>query len=108
MVIDMSFKNEMILGYFNGDDSYLPVSELIYLHEHPLIKESFLVEMEVMIHKTSAVMAKKNMQGSVVNRFIDATIALGTALPTVDKLTAPNILQQLRTIYVLCKAVLTG
>ena len=39
--MDLSFSNELIKNYFEGSDDYVPVTELIYVHEHPLIKGSF-------------------------------------------------------------------
>ena len=105
MLVDMSFKNEMIQGYFNGDNSYVPTSELIYLHEHPLIKTSFLKEIELMINIATQTLIEKNIKGVIVQRFVDASIALGAELPTVNQQNAPKILEHLRTIYNLCKMV---
>jgi hypothetical protein len=106
MLIDFTFKNELINKYFEGDNSYIPVSELIYLHEHPLIRQSFLVELERMINETSEYMVKRNMKGPVVQKFIDATKSLGAELPTINQQNAPKILEQLRKIYKLCKNLL--
>lgn len=96
----------MILGYFNGDNSYIPTSELIYLHEHPLIKNSFLVEIEKMILETSEVIIKKNISGSIVENFIQVAIKIGAELPTVNGQNAPILLQHLREVYKLCKYLL--
>ena len=101
----MSFKNQMILGYFKGDNSYIPSSELIYLHEHPLIKDSFLREIEQMIRNTTQTLKSRNTKGVVVQKFIDASKALGAELPTINQQTAPKILEQLRVIYNLCKSI---
>lgn len=92
MLVDFTFKNELIKKYFQGDNSYVPISELIYLHEHPLIKESFLVELERKINRAAEVMAARNLQGKVVNRFIESTMNLGALLPKVDQESAPKIL----------------
>lgn len=105
-MLDFTFKNEMIQNYFNGDDSYAPSSELIYLHEHPLIAKSFLVEMEILINKTAEHLIKHNVIGTIVNRFTEATIRLGAELPSISQQNAPKILKELREIYTLCKALL--
>ncbi len=106
MLTDFTFKNELILNYFKGDNSYLPVSELIYLHEHPLIKQSFLIDMERLINETSEYLVKKNVQGFIVNKFINHTIKLGAELPVVNQQSAPKVLEELRNVYKLCKSLL--
>lgn len=106
MSLDFSFNNQLIQAYFNGSDEYVPVRELIYLHEHPLIKGSFLNQIERMINETAELMQRKNMQGTVLEKFVEYTIKLGAELPTVNEQTAPEILQQLRNIYKLCKGLL--
>lgn len=106
MQVDLTFNNQMILGYFKGDNSYLPVSELIYLHEHPLITRSFLVELEKLVNRTVETIARKNIHGRTLDKFVDATIKLGAGLPTIDQQTAPAILNELRNVYMLCNELL--
>lgn len=106
MLTDLTFNNKMILKYFEGDNSYVPTSELIYLHEHPLIKNSFLVEIEKMILRTSETITKKNINGSIVENFIQSAIKIGAELPTINQQNAPTILDHLRTVYKLCKHLL--
>lgn len=106
MNIDFSFNNDLIRAYFEGSNDYVPSSELIYLHEHPLIKGSFLTEIERMINETSSLLHRKNMQGPIVQRFIEYSIRLGAELPIIDEQTAPRILEELRNIYSLCNGLL--
>lgn len=105
-MIDFTFNNKLISDYFNGDDSYIPVSELVYLHEHPLISQSFLIELEKMINATTEVLIKKNMVGGIVDKFVACTMRLGAELPTINQQNAPNILNELREIYSLCNGLL--
>lgn len=104
--MDLSFNNQLILSYFKGSDEYIPVSELVYLHEHPLIRDSFLAQIERMINEAAELLQRKNMQGIIVQKFIEATIKLGAELPTVNEQTAPKILQELRNVYKLCDDLL--
>lgn len=108
--MDFSFKNTLIKDYFEGSNSdtklYTPSSELIYLHEHPLIRHSFLVELESMILKTSQVIEDRNIKGIVLEQFIEYTKELGRQLPTINADNAPQILNSLRKIYRLCKSLL--
>jgi hypothetical protein len=106
MNTDFTFSNALIKAYFDGSNEYVPVAELVYLHEHPLIKGSFLVQIERMINQAAELMTRKNMQGVVVERFIDYTMKLGAHLPSVNEQTAPLILEELRKIYQLCKDLL--
>lgn len=106
MLIDLTFSNEMILKYFKGDNSYVPTSELLYLHEHPLIKQSFLIELEKLIHRTSEYLVKKNIQGKVVDKFVEATIRLGAELPVISQQNAPIVMNELRNIYTMCNNLL--
>jgi hypothetical protein len=105
-LIDFTFSNPLIQKYFEGDDSYIPSAELVYLHEHPLITQSFLVEMETLINKASLHIQKKNIVGTLANKFINSAIKLGAELPTVSQQNAPIILSELRTVYSLCKSLL--
>ena len=105
--MDLSFKNTLIKAYFEGDNSYIPVMELLHIHEHPLIRDSFLVELERMINETTEILVKKNMQGQVVQQFTDAAIKIGAELPRLTRENAPNVLAAMRTVYKLCKGFKT-
>ena len=105
-MMDLSFSNELIKNYFEGSDDYIPVTELIYVHEHPLIKGSFLVELEHTINRTTEELLRTNTKGVVLDKFIDATIKLGAELNDISKENAPNILMHLRTVYQLCNLIL--
>lgn len=106
MLIDFTFKNVLIKKYFDGDNSYIPVSEFMYLHEHPLIRESFLVQIEKKVHEAGEIMAKKNMQGKILNKFIECTMCLGAELENVTTESAPRILEELRKVNSLCDSLL--
>jgi hypothetical protein len=104
--MNFTFENTLIKNYFEGSDEYIPVSELIYLHEHPLIKDSFLIEIERLINVTTELMIAKKMQGVIVQKFVDVTMKLGAELPSITQQNAPIILEHLRTIYKLCNSLL--
>ncbi len=104
--MDLSFKNALIKAYFEGSNDYIPSSELMYVHEHPLVQNSFVTELEGMINRAAEVMVKRNIKGIVVQRFIDATEKLGAELPGINKENAPTVLEHLRAIYKLCDNLL--
>lgn len=104
--MDFSFKNELISNYFKGDNTYVPISELLYVHEHPLLVNTFLHELDVLITKTSELIKRINLKGSVVNQFATHTINFGAQLPDIRVDNAPIILSELRNIYILCNGLL--
>jgi len=104
--IDLTFKNPLILNYFNGNNDYIPSSELVFVHQHPLLRNSFLAEIEVLINKTRNHIVARNMTGVVLERFTNYTIQLGAELPKLSQQNAPIILNILRNIYQLCNQLL--
>lgn len=104
--MDLSFKNELINNYFKGNDDYVPVSELMYIHEHPLIRNTFLAEIETTIYKVRDLLVAKKMTGVVIDKFSNYTIQLGAELPNLSRQNAPTVLNILRNIYNLGKELL--
>lgn len=105
-LIDFTFTNKSIKAYFDGDDTYIPSSELIYLHSHPLIKPSFLTEIDKRIMECTEFMLKVNMKGRVLDTFIESTKKIGAELPNLTQQNAPIVLKELRTVYKLCNQLL--
>lgn len=101
-MIDLSFSNPAIRDYFNSKTEEPPVSELLYLHSHPLIQPNFLGEVEALINNTSEVMVQKSLMGKPVDRLIVLTTKLGRRLPYITNENAPEVLDILRDIYKLC------
>jgi len=98
--------NTQIRDYFNGSDSYIPSSELIYLHEHPLIQTTFFGEIEVLVNKSALCISKNNVRGVIIDKYITLTKNLGTLLDNVNQDSAPKILFELREIYKLSNSLL--
>ena len=103
---DFSFKNPQILNYFKGSDEYIPSSELIFIHSHPLVKPNFLDELEAMILKTHQIIQKKNIRGIIIDRLSNLAMKFGAELPTITQENAPTILTHLRGIYEICDSLL--
>lgn len=104
--MDFTFDNPLIAAYFAGSDDYIPTAELIYLHEHPLVKESFLREIERKINNCAHVATEKRLRGQVLQKFINYTIALGQALPSLSNDNAPQVLELLRGVNSLSDGLL--
>jgi hypothetical protein len=103
---DFTFDNPLISAYFTGSNSYVPSAELMFVHTHPLIRNSFLAQIEVLINETKEFLIRKNMKGIVLEKFTTYTIQLGAELPKLSQQSAPNVLIILRNIYVLCNQLL--
>ena len=105
--VDLSFANPDIQDYFNAKSETPPVSELLYLHTHPLIQPNFLGQIEELINVTGDMMEQKAMTGKPIERLTILTTKLGRKLPGITKENAPEILDIIRDIYRLC-CKLTG
>lgn len=103
---DFSFKNTQILNYFKGSDAYIPSSELMFIHSHPLIRPNFLDEIEAMILKTDQVIQKKKTRGVVIEKLTALATKFGAELPNITQENAPTILTHLREIYKICDSLL--
>lgn len=97
--MDLTFNNELIKKYFDGDDSYVPSSELMWLHEHPMVRPNFLTELEELILEAGEVIKKHNLVGYHTDQFTEIAIRIGQRLPIITDQTAPEILQAMREIY---------
>lgn len=106
VLADFSLNNLQIKQYFNGSDDYVPTSELLYVHTHPLVRPNFLSEIEVLINKASQVMVERNITGVPVQRFTALAQELGRQLPELTEKNAPAVLNTLREIYKLCNTVI--
>jgi len=80
--------NEGIRNFFeNGSDEYIPISEIIYIHTHPLKVESIA----------------RNIPDAYLFKLRDIAIIIGKLLPTIDESNAEKILFELRHLYTLAK-----
>ena len=102
---NLGITSPKIKAYFNGDDKYVPTSELLYIHTHPLVQPNFLADIEGFINLTAEHMVQKTMTGKPVERFTILATKLGRLLSKLDKDSAAEVLDVLRDIYRLCAKV---
>ena len=100
---DFSLNNPDIKKYFEGDDSYAPVRELMYLHTHPLIRPNFLLEIGNLIDQVGTkLVARKVPPSSKIIRDLESLcISLGQTLPDTEE-AAGRMLPYLRDTYTIC------
>lgn len=104
-IADLSLDNPRIRKYFSGDDSYVPTSELLYVHTHPLVQPNFLSDIERIVNTTALHMSERSMTGKPVERFTIMAAKLGRLLPDLTKDNAAQALGVLRDIHRLCLQV---
>lgn len=81
-----------------------PVSELLYLHIHPLIKDNFIKEIEAKVHSVVGKLTLENNR-SLVERILELGIRLGKLMPELDngnREVAQDVLEILRELYQRC------
>jgi len=105
-LIDLSFNNISIANYFNGDNSYVPISELMYIHTHPLIRPNFLTNIETLINQVATKIAAKPINGVPATDLANYAVKLATELQDLTEENAPVVLGLLRVIYTYCNNVL--
>lgn len=106
VITDFSMKNPFIAAYFKGSDTYIPTSELMYIHSHPLIQPNFLNEIEALINQTAEIFAVRNLKGGPANRFAHLAESLGKLLPILSESNAAEALVILREIYKFCNKII--
>lgn len=100
--------NEGIRNYFSGNNSYVPIPEILYLHDRPLLRPNFLTEIQDLVEETGKYLKEKNITGYVLDKLSEYAITLANTLPDVTKDNAELVLGTLRDIRHLCKNTLPG
>lgn len=101
-IADLSLDSPRIRQYFAGDDSYVPTSELLYVHTHPLVQPNFVADIERIVNTTAIYLMGRGMTGKPVERFTELAVRLGSLLPDLNKENAAEALGTLRDVYSLC------
>lgn len=101
-IADLSLEGPGIRKYFSGDDSYIPISELLYVHTHPLVQPNFVADIERIVNSTAVYLMGRGMSGKPVERFTELAVRLGGLLPDLNRENAAEALEALRDVYLLC------
>lgn len=96
--------HEGIRKFLEGDDSYVPISELQYLHTRPLLRPNFVTEIDDLAIEVGNKIVEKKITGKPIERFEEIAIAIGTRMhnPQISDEDAKHILLSLRDLYKLC------
>lgn len=104
--MDYTFQNTLIKRYFDGDNSYVPTSEIIYLHKHPMIRPNFMMELSEMIRDAGELMIKHKLT-HYADKLTNIAIRMGKELPDVNDANAKAVLETMREAYTLANELLT-
>lgn len=107
MLYDLTMNNPDIKKYFSGDNSYPPVSELIYIHTHPLVKNNFVHEINMEVNRAGQklVDSKIPSNSKIVIDIYDLALRLGESMGTLELENPEEVLGILREVYQLCKTI---
>lgn len=105
--------NKKIRDFLEGDDSCIPISEYRYLHDRPLVRPSFLTEIDQSVQDAGTKMISAKFPLAVAKKYADElgkhAITLGKNLEgdmTDEK--AKTILLALREVYRLSQKIIKG
>lgn len=106
MNYNFTLDNLVILEFFEGSASP-PISELLYVHERPLLRPNFLTQIDDMVNEASILLEKKGVSknGSTHRKLADIAIKLGSQLPNLTRTNATVVLETLKDLYILCKKI---
>ena len=107
MLYDLTMNNPDIKRYFSGENSYIPTSELLYIHTHPLIKDNFVHEINMEINRAGKKLVDNKVPANskIVIDIYDLTLRLGESMGTLEPENPKEVLRILREIYQLCKTI---
>lgn len=96
-------ENEAIRKFLEGDDSYIPSSEYMYLHDRPLIRPNFITQIQDLVDVVGHKIMKHRLNGKPVDRLEDIAIALGQAMDgEMNSTKANTVVMELRNLYQHC------
>lgn len=99
--MDFTFNNTNINAFFETGLNP-PVSELIYLHTHPLVRPNFILQLEDQVLRLS----EKRIPGKASNELSRIAISLGTLLMNIyDEQASKEILNEFRKSFILCNSL---
>lgn len=103
---DYTFNNSLIKRYFDGEDSYVPLAELIHLHRHPLMTPNFMTQLSEMIATAGKAIEKNKLGSYYTDRLQEAAIGIGKQLSGAEGglsiSDGAKMLEHMREVYKLC------
>lgn len=100
-IMNLSLKEGAIKDFFEGDNTYYPSSELMYIHTHPLVNPNFLRELWEEIEEVALLISLNNVTGNVLSDLTKDVRRLADLMgsTSIDDSNAKDILEVLREIH---------
>lgn len=102
---NFTFTNPIIKDYFESESNdNPPVSQLLFLHGHPLIRPNFLQEIENLACQAGGQIQKYKLEHKA-KQLEQIAIKIGQQLPELTYSNGPIVLEGLKELYKLCKEI---
>lgn len=96
--------NSDIRKFLEGDDSFLPASEILYLHSRPLLRPNFLTEVDDLLNFVFIKYGYSKIPDQYIKKLEEYGVRLGIALgKTLTEDVGKDIAFAIRDIYTMCK-----
>lgn len=104
--MDFTFNNINIKNYFETGENP-PISELEYLHSHPLVRPNFILQLEDQILRLQERTTMGNpAPKKATEELIEAAIIIGSVIPHLkDEKAVQAVLEAMRTCYRVCNSL---
>ena len=104
--MDFTFNNTNIKAFFDTGENP-PIAEFLYLHNHPLIRPNFILQLEDQILRLNdRVVSGKTVSTKVVDELVEISIEIGTQVTSIYKEeSARAVLLAFRKSYLLCNSL---
>jgi hypothetical protein len=97
-------ENEAIRNFLNGDDSYVPTSEILYLHSRPLLRPNFITQIQDLVDEVAVHVKNTGLKGQPITDLGICAIELGVELGKgLQEENLTKIAFTFRKIYKICK-----
>lgn len=104
--MDFTLTNPSIHAYFYEEGKPAPTAELMYLHEHPLIEDNFINQIDKKVNQTLEICLKHSLNGNVPDKFLELAVSLGIEVAEISSENAGKILNILKDLNSFCDSLL--
>lgn len=105
--LDFTIKgNDNLRSFFEEDGDHVPVSEMVYTHNHPLLRPNFLTEINDLAELAGDIILAKSITGKILEDYCMFAVRISSSFPNVTYETAETLMVELRNLYKLCNQII--
>lgn len=108
---NLSLSSPAIAAFFKTGNKP-PVRELLFVHQHPLLKPNFVTDLERLVLQAAETISVADVTDPVTRQRSDTLISciatIANALPSLDQDRAVEALRAMRAAHDVCQSILTG